>query len=102
MFLASAPLSSVSRSVRISLPIRGVRSTASSCAEESPMMSTHSRQNGCSRMLYARLLPQLHSQRHGDQRVQQVAQVRDIVGQRLGVVELVDIRDGFLGEREDL
>ena len=34
---ASRPLSSVSRSVLISLPIRGVRSTTSSCAEVSPM-----------------------------------------------------------------
>ena len=37
MFAASRPLSSVSRSVLISLPIRGVRSTTSSCAEVSPM-----------------------------------------------------------------
>ena len=34
---ASRPLSSVSMSVLISLPIPGVRSTTSSCAEVSPM-----------------------------------------------------------------
>src|SRR6476620_3648199 len=79
MLPASRPLSKVSRSVLISLPILGSRSTTSSCAEVSPMMSAHSRENRAGRMLYARLLPQLDRQRDGDQRVEQVAQIGDVL-----------------------
>src|SRR3954463_11086727 len=102
MLPASRPRSKVSRSVLISLPILGSRSRTSSCAEVSPMMSAHSRENGSGRMLYARLLPQLDRKRDGNQRVQQVAQVGDIVGKWFGVVELVDVGDGLLGVRKQL
>ena len=101
MLAASRPLSSVSRSVLISLPIVGVRSTMSSCAEVSPMTD----QLTLVRMVLAECFTRgcFHSstaKRDGDQRVEQVAQVRDVVGQRFGVVELVDVGDGFLGVRE--
>src|ERR1700753_3490740 len=102
IFSASLPLSSVSTSVLISPPIAGVQSTISSCCDESPIASAQSRQDGVRRMLYPRLLPQLDRQRHRDQRVEQIAQVGDVLRQRFGVVEFVDVGDRFLGVREQL
>ena len=67
-----------------------------------PCQSAHPRRGLFDRSVSPRLTPELHRKRDGDEGKQQVAQVGDIVAQRLGVVERVDVGDSILGVRKHL